>query len=81
MYNFLWCRRTNKGIKYSRLLQLRVGRPRSKNCVASICSQNYQFLYTLPPPFLFFFFYNKMKYTFEQKRMFLQTLGLLEIKE
>lgn len=79
MYNFLWCRRTNKGIKYSRLLQLRVGRPRSKNCVALICSQNYQFLYT--PPFLFFLFFNKMKYTFEQKRMFLQTLGLLEIKE
>lgn len=78
MYNFLWCRRTNKGIKYSRLLQLRVGRPRSKNCVSSICSQNYQF-FVYPPPFLFFF--NKMKYTFEQKRMFLQTLGLLEIKE
>lgn len=54
-----WCRRTNKGIKYPRLLQLRVGRSRSKNCVASICSQNYQFLYTHPP----FFFY-KMKYTF-----------------
>lgn len=79
MYNFLWCRRTNKGIKYPRLLQLRVGRSRSKNCVASICSQNYQFLYT--PPFLFSFFFYKMKYTFEQKRKFLQTLVLLEIKE
>lgn len=52
-------------------LDLKIVLHRSAARIISFC---------IPPP-PFFSFFNKMKYTFEQKRMFLQTLGLLEIKE